>query len=194
MIELNPALSTRYHQKLDADPSVWAPKGKYANAIVKGAAASVMPSFDPFAMFYGDLSVSAPPFLCVSLCSEYHQHVYADTVLLFHDPLGGDHIGAVWQPNLRSARPFRALGGFSSIPSQKVGISVFFIWILVLITGACASGCGEGEGEGERACSPQRECTVCRSPEVGQHSCCEDCASGYIVAQLSCFHSESGKS
>ncbi|EIW56105.1 Nrap protein [Trametes versicolor FP-101664 SS1] len=102
VIELNPALSTRYHQKLDADPSVWAPKGKYANAIVKGAAASIMPSFDPFAMFYGDLS-----------------HVYADTVLLFHDPLGGDRIGAVWQPNLRSARPFRALGGFSSIPSQK---------------------------------------------------------------------------
>ncbi|KAL1939289.1 hypothetical protein VTO73DRAFT_10092 [Trametes versicolor] len=102
VIELNPALSTRYHQKLDADPSVWTPKGKYANAIVKGAAASIMPSFDPFVMFYGDQS-----------------HVYVDTVLLFHDPLGGDRIGAVWQPNLRSARPFRALGGFSSIPSQK---------------------------------------------------------------------------
>lgn len=84
----------------------------------------------------------------MSLFSENHQHVYADTVLLFHDPFGGDRIGAVWQPNLQSARPFRALGGFSSIPSQKVGISVFSIWILVLITGTFASGCGEEQGEG----------------------------------------------
>ena len=48
------------------------------------------------------------------------QYVYADTVLLFYDPLGGDRIGAVWQPNLRDARPFRVLGGFSSTPLRKV--------------------------------------------------------------------------
>lgn len=48
--------------------------------------------------------------------------MYADTVLLFHDAFGGDRIGAVWQPALRSARPFRALGGFSSTPTHKVGI------------------------------------------------------------------------
>lgn len=66
MIELNSALSTRAHQKLDADPSAWAPKGKYANARVQDAAASVMPAFDPVAMFYDDLSVSAPPHLCDS--------------------------------------------------------------------------------------------------------------------------------
>ncbi|KAI0635441.1 Nrap protein [Trametes polyzona] len=102
VIQLNPALSTRSHQKLDVDPSLWAPKGKYVNAIVRDPAVSVMPGFDPAVMFYDDLS-----------------HVYKDTVLLFYDPLGGDRIGAVWQPNLRSARPFRVLGGFTSIPVEK---------------------------------------------------------------------------
>ncbi|KAI0368535.1 Nrap protein [Pilatotrama ljubarskyi] len=104
VIELNAALSTRLHQKLDSDASVWTPKGKYANAITKDSSASLMPGFDPFALFFDDLA-----------------RVYADTVLLFYDPLGGDRIGAVWQPNLRTARPFRVLGGFSSIPESKDG-------------------------------------------------------------------------
>ncbi|KAI0828573.1 Nrap protein [Trametes gibbosa] len=104
IIELNPALSTRTHQLVDADPSTWTSKGKYANAILNVSATPVMPVFDPLAMFYDDL---------VSM--------YADTVLLFFDPHGGNRIGAVWQPNLRDTRPFRVLGGFSSIPSAAKG-------------------------------------------------------------------------
>lgn len=41
--------------------------------------------------------------------------------MLFHDPLGGDRYGAVWDPALKSPRPFRVLGGFSSIPAHRVG-------------------------------------------------------------------------
>ncbi|KAJ2972666.1 hypothetical protein NUW54_g12215 [Trametes sanguinea] len=87
VVELNPALSPRHHQLLDADPSVWASKGKYANALSKDSAAATMPGFDPIAMLYDDL-----------------KFVYADTVLLFCDPLGGNRIGAVWQPSLRTPR------------------------------------------------------------------------------------------
>ncbi|KAL7284370.1 hypothetical protein ACG7TL_001660 [Trametes sanguinea] len=103
VVELNPAISPRYYQQLDADSSVWASKGKYANALSKDAPAATLPGFDPFAMLYDDL-----------------KFVYADTVLLFYDPLGGNRIGAVWQPSLRTARPFRVLGGFSSMPASKV--------------------------------------------------------------------------
>ncbi|KAI0759414.1 Nrap protein [Trametes elegans] len=105
VVELNPALSTRAHQHLDADASLWAAKGKYANAILKepSAGAATMPGFDPFGMLFDDLT-----------------EVYADTALFFFDPFGGDRIGAVWQPNLRSARPFRVLGGFSSIPAKMM--------------------------------------------------------------------------
>ncbi|KAH9896561.1 Nrap protein [Cubamyces lactineus] len=102
VIELNPALLTRYHQNIDASSSVWASKAKYANAVSKETPTPVMPGFDPVALLYDDLA-----------------YVYADTVLLFYDPLGGDRIGAVWQPNLRDARPFRVLGGFSSTPVRK---------------------------------------------------------------------------
>ncbi|KAH9855524.1 Nrap protein [Lenzites betulinus] len=102
VIELSPAHSTRAHHLVDADPSTWAPKTKYANSILNGSATPLMPGFDPLALFYDDLT-----------------HVYADTALFFYDPLGGNRIGAVWQPNLRDARPFRVLGGFSSIPVSR---------------------------------------------------------------------------
>lgn len=48
------------------------------------------------------------------------QRVYADTFKIFCDPLGGDQYGAVWDPTLKQPRPFRVLGGFSSIPVPKV--------------------------------------------------------------------------
>ena len=34
--------------------------------------------------------------------------------------MGGSKIGGVWHPNLKSARPFRVLGGYSSLPINKV--------------------------------------------------------------------------
>ena len=59
VLELNPAVAPRYFQNIDADPTVWASKGKYANAVPKdGASGAVMPGFDPVALFYKDLRVS----------------------------------------------------------------------------------------------------------------------------------------
>jgi len=34
-------------------------------------------------------------------------------------------IGAVWDPTLKEPRPFRVLGGFSSVPVKKVNDSPF---------------------------------------------------------------------
>ncbi|KAI0718445.1 Nrap protein [Cerioporus squamosus] len=104
VVELNPALSPRYYQNVDADPSVWAAKGKYANALPKDTVSAVMPGFDPMTMFHDDL-----------------KRTYEDSALLFYDVLGGTRIGGVWVPNLRTPRPFRVLGGFSSIPVAKDG-------------------------------------------------------------------------
>ncbi|RDX41283.1 Nrap protein [Lentinus brumalis] len=104
VVELNLALSPRYYQNVDADASVWAAKGKYANALPKEPVSAVMPGFDPMTMFHDDL-----------------KRTYEDTALLFYDVLGGSRIGGVWVPNLRTPRPFRVLGGFSSIPVPKDG-------------------------------------------------------------------------
>ncbi|RPD65156.1 Nrap protein [Lentinus tigrinus ALCF2SS1-7] len=102
IVEVDPSLSPRYYQNVDADPSVWTVKGKYANASSKDPVSAVMPGFDPLTMFYDDL-----------------KRTYEDSALLFYDVLGGTRIGGVWLPNLRAPRPFRVLGGFSSIPVLK---------------------------------------------------------------------------
>ncbi|KAI8970659.1 Nrap protein [Trametes punicea] len=102
VVELNTTYSPRYYQRLNADPSVWMSRERYSNALLNHSSLTPMPGFDPIAMLYDDLTF-----------------VYSDTVLLFYDPLGGDRIGAVWQPALRSPRPFRVLGGFSSTPVRK---------------------------------------------------------------------------
>lgn len=48
------------------------------------------------------------------------QRIYANTLKIFYDPFGGDRFGAVWDASLKNPRPFRVLGGFSSLPSKKV--------------------------------------------------------------------------
>ena len=45
--------------------------------------------------------------------------MYKDTFVLFCDPLGGDRFGGVWDPTLKEPRPFRVMGGFSSIPVAR---------------------------------------------------------------------------
>lgn len=40
--------------------------------------------------------------------------------MLFHEQLGGHRFGGVWDPSLKAPRPFRVLGGFSSIPTAMV--------------------------------------------------------------------------
>ncbi|KIJ06206.1 hypothetical protein PAXINDRAFT_20590, partial [Paxillus involutus ATCC 200175] len=56
----------------------------------------------------------------------YHQNVdadpaamYSDTLKFFFDIYGGHRIGAIWLPSVSGARPFRTLGGFSSMPTPK---------------------------------------------------------------------------
>ncbi|KAI0748842.1 Nrap protein [Fomes fomentarius] len=107
VLEVNPAGVPRYYQNLDADETVWAgAKGKYANALPKNGPLSItstaMPGFDPVATYFDDL-----------------KHTYGQSALLFYDALGGTRIGGVWLPNLKAARPFRVLGGFSSVPTSK---------------------------------------------------------------------------
>jgi len=54
--------------------------------------------------------------------------VYADTLKIFYDPLGGDRLGAVWEPSVRQPRPFRVLNHFSSAPmTQQVGFKGWFL-------------------------------------------------------------------
>ncbi|KZT64811.1 Nrap protein [Daedalea quercina L-15889] len=101
IIELDPAVLSRYPQNVWADLSVWARKGKYANARSQDSEARLLPGLDPARMFYEDL-----------------KRVYKDTFMLFHDQLGGDRFGGVWDPSLKTPRPFRALCGFSSVPAD----------------------------------------------------------------------------
>lgn len=119
--ELDPSVLPRYYQNVGASPSGWASKAKYANSALASSVAPVLPGFDPAATLFADLRVSY-----LSPCSidghliSCHQSVYQDTALLFYDVLGGSSIGGVWQPMLKTPRPFRVLGGYSSIPASKV--------------------------------------------------------------------------
>lgn len=51
--------------------------------------------------------------------------MYKDTLQFFSDPIGGDCIGAVWEPSVKQQRPFRVLGGFSGVPDSKVSTRTF---------------------------------------------------------------------
>ncbi|KAI1798486.1 Nrap protein [Ganoderma leucocontextum] len=102
--ELDPGALPRYYQNVGANPSGWASKAKYANASLASSVAPIFPGFDPAATLFADL-----------------RSVYQDTALLFYDALGGSSIGGVWQPMLRTPRPFRVLGGYSSFPVSKNG-------------------------------------------------------------------------
>lgn len=105
VLQLDPAVLPRYLHNVAADADLLAKRGKYANKAQEQDAVLQMPGFDPAKLFSSDL-----------------QRVYSDTLKIFYDPFGGDEIGAVWDPSLKNARPFRVLGGFSSIPAKKVWI------------------------------------------------------------------------
>ncbi|KAJ6612257.1 Nrap protein [Mycena sp. CBHHK59/15] len=100
LVRMDPAVLPRYAQNIDSSLSSG---GKYANLPRDDSTAILRPGFDPARMLYDDL-----------------QRVYADTFKIFCDPFGGDRFGAVWDPALKQPRPFRVLGGFSSIPVKKV--------------------------------------------------------------------------
>ncbi|KAH9914177.1 Nrap protein [Epithele typhae] len=104
VIELDRTVAPRYYQNVDADTTVWAPRGKYANAPSRndGGGGGPMPGFDPIAMYCDALT-----------------HAYDAAALVFYDAVGGDRVGIVWQPKLKAPLPFRALGGFSGKPVDK---------------------------------------------------------------------------
>ena len=81
------------------------------------------PGFDPAQFLFSDLAVSNYDSSFHSLKKptlSFPQSNYKDTFKIFYDPYGGDRFGAVWDPTLKEPRPFRVLGGFSSIPKRKV--------------------------------------------------------------------------
>ena len=42
--------------------------------------------------------------------------VYSDTFRIFHDPLGGDQFGLLWDPALKEPKSFKVMNKFSSVP------------------------------------------------------------------------------
>lgn len=102
VIQLNPFVLPRYVHNIAANEGLLG-KGKFANARAKDQDQDiVLPGFDPAKSLFTDL-----------------QRTYSDTFRLFADPYGGDAFGAVWDPTLKEPRPFRVLGGFSSVPVKK---------------------------------------------------------------------------
>ncbi|PPQ69881.1 hypothetical protein CVT25_005586 [Psilocybe cyanescens] len=102
VLNLDPAVLPRYLHNINVDVDLLARRGKYANKTQEDETVKPLPGFDPARMYFNDL-----------------QRIYADTFKVFYDPLGGTQIGAVWDPTLKEPRPFRVLGGFSSVPLKK---------------------------------------------------------------------------
>ncbi|EAU86967.1 pre-rRNA processing protein Utp22 [Coprinopsis cinerea okayama7 len=101
IVHLDPSVLPRYMHNVNPDPKLLTRQGKYANQVGEKVE-SVMPGFDPARALFVDL-----------------QRTYADTFRLFFDPYGGTQFGGVWDPTLKTARPFRVLGGFNSQPVPK---------------------------------------------------------------------------
>ncbi|KAJ7581471.1 Nrap protein [Mycena floridula] len=102
LIHLDPAVLPRYFQNASVDTSQLARRGKYSN--LPATAETVRPGFDPARALFLDL-----------------QRVYQDTCKLFYDPLGGDCIGGIWYPVLLQRKPFKVLGGYSTVPCSQQG-------------------------------------------------------------------------
>ncbi|KAJ7352492.1 Nrap protein [Mycena albidolilacea] len=99
LVRMDPAVLSRYAQNVD---SSLATGGRYANLPREDSPTVLRPGFDPARLLYDDL-----------------QRIYANTFKIFCDPFGGDRFGVVWDPTLKQPRPFRVLGGFSSVPVKK---------------------------------------------------------------------------
>ncbi|KDR70120.1 hypothetical protein GALMADRAFT_254950 [Galerina marginata CBS 339.88] len=102
LLHLDPSTLPRYLHNVNVDHELLTKRGKYANKTQEDEVVRVLPGFDPGQLFFADL-----------------QRVYSDTFKVFYDPFGGTQIGAVWDPTLKDPRPFRVLGGFSSLPIKK---------------------------------------------------------------------------
>jgi len=101
VIQLEPSILPRYFQNVAVDPVAWSQRGRYANVQPQKDNLALRPGFDPAQFLFNDI-----------------KRVYKDTLQFFYDPIGGDRIGAVWEPSVKQQRPFRVLGGFSGVPSS----------------------------------------------------------------------------
>jgi U3 small nucleolar RNA-associated protein 22 len=125
VIQLEPSILPRYFQNVAVDPVVWSQKGRYANVRPQKDDLALRPSFDPAQLLFNDIKVCLEPFLLSQTLIMLFQRVYKDTLQFFYDPIGGDRIGAVWEPSVKQQRPFRVLGGFSGVPSSMVSKQSF---------------------------------------------------------------------
>ncbi|KAI8600248.1 Nrap protein [Dissophora ornata] len=113
VIDLDPALCTRYAQNLAPNPQYFVTKGdKYKN--LGGFQKSVfgdqiLIGFDPAAEYLAEL-----------------QRSYGDIALFFHDRYGGTQIGVLWNPITLSPRAWKVNLGFNSKPADvnKDGVLV----------------------------------------------------------------------
>ena len=48
--------------------------------------------------------------------------MYDDTAVFFYDCFGGDKIGGVWLPGLRTPKPFKVRERYSSTPVHQVRV------------------------------------------------------------------------
>ncbi|CAK5268603.1 unnamed protein product [Mycena citricolor] len=109
IVRLNSSRIPRHAQNIEV-----ALAAQYTNPPRADEVGSLRPGFDPIRDLFNDIQVGAQ--LALSLVLNVFQRVYADTLKLFYDPLGGDRFGIVWVPTLRQPRPFRVLAGFSAMP------------------------------------------------------------------------------
>ena len=123
VLHLDGVVLPRYFHNIAVDTKILSQRGKYANITREDQDATVRPGFDPARLLFKDLQVRMIVACCVNGflgCLPYPQRIYAHTFKIFHDSLGGDRFGVVWDPSLKEPRPFRVLGQFSSIPIKKV--------------------------------------------------------------------------
>ncbi|KAG5642940.1 hypothetical protein DXG03_001857 [Asterophora parasitica] len=89
VVRLDAAMLPRYFHNVVVDADLLPRGGKYTN-LHQGDTGD-RPGFDPARLLFSDL-----------------QRHYAHTFKIFHDSLGGDRFGIVWDPSLKEPRPFRA--------------------------------------------------------------------------------------
>ncbi|KAF9544001.1 hypothetical protein EC957_000270 [Mortierella hygrophila] len=105
VIDLDPAMCTRYAQNLSPDAQSFVTKGdKYKNlgTFQKSVFGDqILIGFDPATEYLAEL-----------------QRTYGDIALFFHDRYGGTQIGVLWNPMALSPRAWKVNLGFNSKPAD----------------------------------------------------------------------------
>ncbi|THH05718.1 hypothetical protein EW145_g4591 [Phellinidium pouzarii] len=121
LIRLKPDTLCRAHQSIITPDIARRSDKKYANipSLSSHNDQPMRVSFDPVLMYYNDLKVNGWSLRYIKITdvvSSCLQRVFAGSLEFFFDSFGGSVIGAVWDPTLSSAKPFRVLADYSSIP------------------------------------------------------------------------------